>query len=68
MKKKIPAYFFVCLLFILKVELLAAQPGIVSITLAMVIVGWISMARIVRAQILKLKTYEFVLASRTLGA
>lgn len=48
--------------------ILVLSPGIVSITLAMVIVGWISMARIVRAQILKLKNYEFVLASRTLGA
>jgi len=48
--------------------ILILKPGIISITIAMVIVGWISMARIVRAQILKLKTYEYVLASRTLGA
>lgn len=48
--------------------ILILKPGIISITIAMVIVGWISMARIVRAQILKLKSYEYVLASRTLGA
>lgn len=48
--------------------ILVLQPGIVSITLAMVITGWAGMARIVRGQILKLKEQEYVLASRTLGA
>ncbi|MGE7924531.1 oligopeptide ABC transporter permease [Viridibacillus arvi] len=48
--------------------ILILKPGILSITLAMVIVGWIGMARIVRAQILKLKGQEYVLASKTLGA
>jgi oligopeptide transport system permease protein len=44
------------------------SPGILSITLALVITGWIGMSRIVRGQILKLKNQEFVLASRTLGS
>lgn len=48
--------------------ILVLKPGILTITLAMVITGWVSMARIVRGQILKLKDQEFVLASRTLGA
>lgn len=48
--------------------ILILKPGILSITLAMVITGWVSMARIVRGQVLKLKGQEFVLASRTLGA
>ncbi|MBE1553326.1 oligopeptide ABC transporter permease [Sporosarcina limicola] len=48
--------------------ILVLQPGILTITLAMVITGWVSMARIIRGQILKLKDQEFVLASRTLGA
>jgi oligopeptide transport system permease protein len=48
--------------------ILVLQPGIISITLAMVITGWVGMARIVRGQILKLKEQEYVLASRTLGA
>ncbi|MDT3424970.1 oligopeptide transport system permease protein [Paenibacillus forsythiae] len=43
------------------------EPGILSITLAMIITGWVGMARIVRGQILKLKVQEFVLAARTLG-
>ncbi len=48
--------------------ILIFDPGIFSITMAMVITGWVSMARIVRGQFLKLKNQEFVLASRTLGA
>lgn len=48
--------------------ILILKPGIMSITLAMVIAGWITMARIVRGQTLKLKGQEFILASRTLGA
>ncbi|MBM7647545.1 oligopeptide transport system permease protein [Bacillus ectoiniformans] len=56
-------HLIVVILFILIFE-----PGIFSITMAMVITGWVSMARIVRGQFLKLKNQEFVLASRTLGA
>ncbi|MFC7062796.1 oligopeptide ABC transporter permease [Halobacillus seohaensis] len=48
--------------------ILILDPGILSITIALTITGWISMARIVRGQVLKLKNQEFVLASRTLGA
>lgn len=53
----------VVILFILLFE-----PGLFTITMAMVITGWTGMARIVRGQILQLKNQEFVLASRTLGA
>lgn len=34
----------------------------------MTITGWISMARIVRTEVLSLKNQEYVLAARTLGA
>lgn len=44
------------------------KPGIVTITIAMVITGWVNMARLVRSQVFKLKTQEFILASRALGA
>lgn len=44
------------------------NPGLIAITIALTITGWVGMARIVRGQILKLKGQEFVLASRTLGA
>jgi oligopeptide transport system permease protein len=39
-----------------------------TMILAMTITGWINMARIVRGQVLSLKSQEYVLASRTLGA
>ncbi|WP_458414312.1 oligopeptide ABC transporter permease [Schinkia sp. CFF1] len=55
-------------LIIVILLILILQPGILSITLAMVITGWVGMARIVRGQILKLKDQEFVLAAKTLGA
>jgi oligopeptide transport system permease protein len=48
--------------------ILVLDPGILSITLAMVITGWVGMSRIVRGQVLKLKEQEFVLASKTLGS
>lgn len=48
--------------------ILILQPGITTIILAMVITGWVNMARIVRGQILQLKGQEFILASKALGA
>ncbi|WP_208590512.1 oligopeptide ABC transporter permease [Gracilibacillus suaedae] len=44
------------------------EPGLIAITIALTITGWIGMARIVRGQVLKLKGQEFILAARTLGA
>lgn len=44
------------------------DPGIMAIIIAISITGWIGMSRIVRAQTLKYKSQEFVLASRTLGS
>ncbi len=42
--------------------------GLGTMILAMTITGWINMARIVRGQVLSLKSQEYVLASKTLGA
>lgn len=44
------------------------EPSIWTIILAMAITGWIGMSRVVRGEFLKLKSQEFVLASKTLGA
>ncbi|HLN61386.1 MAG TPA: ABC transporter permease [Symbiobacteriaceae bacterium] len=43
-------------------------PGLTSIFLAIGMVYWTSMARLVRAQVLSLKEQEFMLAARALGA
>jgi len=42
--------------------------GIGPLIVAMVCVGWIGNARLVRGQVLQLKNTEFVMAARTLGA
>ncbi|MDX8366767.1 ABC transporter permease [Cytobacillus sp. IB215665] len=42
--------------------------GLTTMIIAMSITGWIGMARIVRGQVLQLKTQEYVLAAQTLGA
>ncbi|QEY35230.1 ABC transporter permease [Caproiciproducens galactitolivorans] len=53
---------------IIVILLMMVMPaGIWTIVLALSITGWVNMARLVRAQILKLKNQEFVLAARVLG-
>lgn len=52
---------------ILTLLLLVMKPSIASIVIALTITSWVNMSRIVRAQVLKLKNQEFVLASKTLG-
>ncbi|EFI82935.1 oligopeptide ABC transporter permease [Listeria grayi] len=47
--------------------LLVLDPGITSIIIAIAMTSWVTMARVVRGQVLKLKDQEFVLASKTLG-
>src|SRR6185312_1738724 len=42
--------------------------GLWTMIIAMTITGWISMARIVRGQVMKLKSEEYILASSSLGA
>ncbi len=42
--------------------------GILPMILAIVMTGWVGMARLIRGQVMQLKTQEFILAARTLGA
>lgn len=44
------------------------KSGLVPLLIALTITGWISMARIVRGQLLQLKEQEYVLAALALGA
>lgn len=55
-------------LVIVTLLIIVLKPGLLTITFSLMITGWIGMNRIARAQMLKLKEQEFVLASRTLGA
>ncbi|MGG0643025.1 oligopeptide ABC transporter permease [Sporosarcina gallistercoris] len=54
-------------LIVVILMLMIMKPGLAAIIIAISITGWIGMSRIVRAQILKYKNQEFVLAARTLG-
>lgn len=54
-------------LIIIILVIIVLKPGLISIIIAIVLTGWVGMARVVRGQVLKLKGQEYVLASRTLG-
>ena len=43
-------------------------PGVGKVILALVITGWAGYARLARAQVMKVRELEFVLAARSLGA
>ena len=43
-------------------------PSLLTIIIALTITGWISMARLVRGQVLQLKNQEYVTAARSFGA
>ncbi len=58
----IPYLIFVILIMVV------VGTGIFPLVLAFVITGWLSMARLVRGQILQLREQEYVLAATTLGA
>ncbi|HWO78169.1 MAG TPA: ABC transporter permease [Bacillus sp. (in: firmicutes)] len=57
-------YLLVVILFIVLFE----KVNLWTMIIAMTLIGWVSMAKIVRGQVLQLKTQEYVLASQTLGA
>lgn len=54
-------------LVIVVLMLVVLKPGMISIILAIAISSWTTMARMIRAETLSLKTQEYVLAARTLG-
>jgi oligopeptide transport system permease protein len=44
------------------------DPGIITLSIAVGLTGWVTMARIVRGRVMQLKEQEFALASLSLGA
>jgi len=58
----IPLLLYVILLMVV------LKPGLQNILIALGLVYWLGMARIVRGQILSLKEQDYVLAARTIGA
>jgi peptide/nickel transport system permease protein len=54
--------------FVLIIAIVATLgPGLISFYIALALVGWVSYARLVRAQFLVIKHADFVLAARSLG-
>lgn len=47
--------------------LVVLGPSLATIIIALSVTGWVGMARIVRGQVLQIKNYEFVLASKSFG-
>lgn len=60
--RSIPMMIYVILLMVI------VGPGLKSIFITLGICYWTNMARIVRAEIMRIKNEEFVLAARTIGA
>jgi oligopeptide transport system permease protein len=48
--------------------LVISGPGLFALIVAMALLGWINMARIVRGQVMQIKQQDFVLAAISLGA
>jgi oligopeptide transport system permease protein len=55
-------------LVLVVLTILIFRPGMLSIILALTLSSWIPMARIVRAQTLRIRTLEYVQAARVLGS
>ncbi|MFY3791193.1 ABC transporter permease [Ureibacillus sp. MALMAid1270] len=55
-------------LLVVIILLVVLEPGITTMIIALSLTGWVNMARIVRGQVLSIKSQEYVLAARTLGA
>jgi oligopeptide transport system permease protein len=55
-------------LIIIILLLVVMEPGLWTIVLALAIVGWTGLARLVRGQVVQLKEQEFVMAAKVLGA
>jgi oligopeptide transport system permease protein len=58
----IPMLLYVILLMVI------LEPGLQNILIALGLVYWLGMARIVRGQVLSLKEQDYVLAARSIGA
>lgn len=43
-------------------------PSLVNVVLALTVIGWVGYARLVRGQVLRAREFEYVVASRALGA
>lgn len=64
----IPFLLWVIMMMVYLREIMPENSGLIAMYIALGLVYWLPMARIVRGQILSLKEQEFVLAAHTIGA
>lgn len=64
----IPFLLWVIMMMVYLKEILPENAGLIAMYIALALVYWLDMARIVRGQILALKEQEFVMAAHTIGA
>lgn len=55
-------------LYVILIAVIRNEPGLETIIIAIGLVFWVRMARIVRGQVLSIKEQEYILAARNLGA
>ncbi len=68
MMRAVEAIFSIPITIYVILIMVILGPGLKSIIIAFAISFWVTMARIVRGQIISLKEQEFVLAAKTIGA
>jgi len=68
MMRMVDMFYSIPLVLYVILMMVFIGPGLKSIFMALGLVYWLEMARVVRAQILTLKEQEFVMAARALGA
>lgn len=68
MMRVVDMFYSIPLVLYVILMMVVIGPGLKSIFMALGLVYWLEMARVVRAQILSLKEQEFVMAARALGA
>ncbi len=56
------------LIYVILIQVFFDQTGLFTICLALGIVFWVRMARLVRGQMLSIKEQEYILAAKTIGA
>jgi peptide/nickel transport system permease protein len=59
---------FPSILLAVAITALVNEPSIVILFVALGVVGWVGIARVVRSQVLVLRTLDYVVAARALGA
>ena len=60
-------FYSIPYMLIVILMMVVMSPGLIPIIIALVITGWIGMARLVRGQVLQLKEQDYVKASEALG-